>query len=204
LDTQRLLAGINSIPFGDMTVLDIGCGLGRLDGYLAELFQELHGIDVSLEMITLAKKSLDKAGVENVFFHLGSGRDLRQFRDKTFDLALSFVTFQHVPRKIFSAYVPEIWRVLKPGGMMKFQMLSLRIPRPMYVWTRRIKNLTLNMPYEPLDDDTWSMRFYTRAELLRMINDSNFQNVEVRSEPLSSLSAVEVSWVTAQKPMGTA
>src|SRR5688572_28663414 len=36
---------------GDMRVLEIGCGAGRVTRALADLFGEVHGVDVSGEMI---------------------------------------------------------------------------------------------------------------------------------------------------------
>src|ERR1700675_3765028 len=41
-----------------MRVLEIGCGAGRLTRALAKVFGEVHGVDVSGEMIALAKKGL--------------------------------------------------------------------------------------------------------------------------------------------------
>lgn len=202
-DTLRLLSGMNGMPFATMTVLDIGCGVGRMDEHLAPLFRELHGIDVSLEMIRRAKKSLDGAGYENAFFHLGSGHDLRQFRGETFDFVFSYITFQHIPRKIFLEYIPEIWRVLKYGGLLRFQMVSLRIPRWLYVWMRRSKNRTANIHYEPPDEDTWSMRFYGQAELLSALSACGFAKSQVSSEPMSFRSVVNVVWVTTQKILET-
>jgi ubiquinone/menaquinone biosynthesis C-methylase UbiE len=197
IDTWTILSGLPSRNFTNMTMLDVGCGLGRIEEHLSSLVGEVHGIDVSLSMINQAKENVSKCG--NVFLHLGSGHDLAQFRAETFDLVFSYVTFQHIPRKIFLEYLPEMWRVLKHGGMINLQVLSLRIPKWVYVWLRRAKNQTFKIEFEPPDDDTWSMRFYTRAELLMAFSKAGFENIKIVTKLLSRRSIVSVSWITAEK-----
>jgi 2-polyprenyl-3-methyl-5-hydroxy-6-metoxy-1,4-benzoquinol methylase len=43
---------------GDMKVLDLGCGAGRVTRSLGKLFGEVHGVDISSEMLKLAGKAL--------------------------------------------------------------------------------------------------------------------------------------------------
>src|SRR6266852_8612742 len=43
---------------GQMRVLEIGCGAGRVTRALAKLFGEVHAVDVSGEMVGLAKQAL--------------------------------------------------------------------------------------------------------------------------------------------------
>src|SRR5882757_9791456 len=51
----------------EMTVLEIGCGVGRVTRALAEVFGQVHGVDVSGEMIRQANESA--AGISNLHFH---------------------------------------------------------------------------------------------------------------------------------------
>ena len=50
-----------------MTALEIGCGAGRMTRHLAEIFGEVHAVDVSGEMIAKARERL--AGLDNVRLH---------------------------------------------------------------------------------------------------------------------------------------
>src|SRR5260370_32627233 len=43
---------------GEMRVLEIGCGAGRVTRALAKLFGEVHAVDVSGEMVRLASAAL--------------------------------------------------------------------------------------------------------------------------------------------------
>jgi 2-polyprenyl-3-methyl-5-hydroxy-6-metoxy-1,4-benzoquinol methylase len=58
----------------DMRVLDFGCGAGRVTRALAKVFGEVHGVDISGEMVGLARQAL--ADVLNVEIHHSSGKDL--------------------------------------------------------------------------------------------------------------------------------
>jgi len=43
-----------------MRILEIGCGAGRMTKYLAELFGEVHGVDVSDEMVRVGRDRLNR------------------------------------------------------------------------------------------------------------------------------------------------
>jgi len=104
-----------------MRMVEIGCGAGRMTKALANIFGEVHAVDISAEMIRIAGERL--AGVNNVFFHHNSGIDLRELPSEQFDFALSFIVFQHIPSKdVIESYIGEVHRVLKPGHLFKFQV----------------------------------------------------------------------------------
>ena len=63
-------------------VLDLGCGIGRVEKFLVPHCKEIHGVDVSEKMLKLARKNVT---YENVYFHKNNGRDLSIFPDKKFD-----------------------------------------------------------------------------------------------------------------------
>jgi ubiquinone/menaquinone biosynthesis C-methylase UbiE len=95
-------------------VLDFGCGVGRLETYLAPHCREMHGVDVSAEMVTRARARL--AGVGNVRFHQLDGPSLPMFADGFFDFALAFLVFHHVAKQDTYLVLREFRRVLRPGG----------------------------------------------------------------------------------------
>ena len=71
-----------------MRVIEIGCGAGRITRALARLFGEVHGVDVSGEMVAQARKAL--ADTPNAFVYQNNGMDLsvvppRSIRFRFFD-----------------------------------------------------------------------------------------------------------------------
>lgn len=104
-----------------MRVLEIGCGAGRMTRALAASFREVHAVDISTEMVALAKRNL--SDLRNVFLYKNNGIDLLELPDQSFDFAFSFIVFQHIPiLRIIENYVREVHRCLKPGSVFKFQV----------------------------------------------------------------------------------
>ena len=104
-----------------MRIIEIGCGAGRLTRALAGIFGEVHAVDISPEMIRLAREKL--AGVKNVRLYCNSGADLAVLPQGPYDFAFSYIVFQHVPeRQIVENYVHDVARVLAPGSLFKFQV----------------------------------------------------------------------------------
>src|ERR1700733_5050553 len=104
--------------------LEIGCGPGRLVKPLSRHFGEIHGVDVSDEMIKLARQRL--SDTPSAHFHATNGASLGLFADDSFDFIYSYAVFQHIPsRDVVLEYMREIARVLKPGGVFHGQFNGL-------------------------------------------------------------------------------
>jgi SAM-dependent methyltransferase len=104
--------------------LEIGCGPGRLMRPMSRHFGEIHGVDVSDEMIARAREKL--RGVPHAFAHHASGSDLSMFPDEYFDFVYSYAVFQHIPSaEVVFSYLRETVRVLKPGGVAHLQINGL-------------------------------------------------------------------------------
>ncbi len=105
----------------DMRVLEIGCGAGRVTRALANLFGEVHAVDVSGEMVRQAALAL--ADRSNAFVYQNNGKDLTVVPALEFDFAFSSIVFQHIPsREVIENYVREVHRLLRPGALFKFQV----------------------------------------------------------------------------------
>lgn len=97
--------------------LDFGSGAGRFLPHFKSRFREVWGVDISREMIEVAKKHNPDCR-----FYLNSATDLEAFPSEHFDLVYSFLVLQHLPGKaIISRYVSEFIRVLRAGGIAAFQ-----------------------------------------------------------------------------------
>jgi len=107
-----------------LKALEIGCGPGRIMRPLSADFAEIHGIDVSDEMIRLAREKL--RAIPNAYLHHTRTSDLSLFPDESFDFVYSYAVFQHIPsREVVLGYLADARRVLKPGGILRCQINGL-------------------------------------------------------------------------------
>lgn len=121
---QQILNDMGNVCRGksprDMRVLEIGCGAGRITRALAGIFGEVHGVDISGEMIDRARESL--RGTPNAFVYQNNGLDLSVLPSLPFDFAFSIYVFQHIPSySVIESYVRDVCGLLVPGGLFKFQ-----------------------------------------------------------------------------------
>lgn len=100
-------------------ILEVGCGTGTLTLAAKSrvgLSGEVHGIDITPEMIEIARRKAARAGV-GVTFQVG-GIDNIPFPLQQFDGVLcSFMIF-HMDAEVRRRGFGEIYRVLKPGGRL--------------------------------------------------------------------------------------
>jgi SAM-dependent methyltransferase len=127
-DVVRTLEGaLKRLPAGDRRsrkALEIGCGPGRLMRPMSWNFGEIHGVDVSDEMVRLAAAKL--TNVPNAFPRATDGTDLACYQDELFDFVYSYAVFQHIPSpEVIFSYLAEARRVLKTGGIARCQINGL-------------------------------------------------------------------------------
>ncbi len=91
-------------------ILEIGCGLGHLLGWLADRFK-LYGTDINPWALAEASKNVPEANLL-----LLSAEDLGVFPDEIFQFVVAKHVFEHLPDPDLS--IAEISRVLVPGGML--------------------------------------------------------------------------------------
>lgn len=111
----------------DKTILDLGCGVGRLAGVLAAESRFLVGVDVSTEMLRVARRRCaDRA---TVAFLRSSGRDLAAFADESFDLVLAVDSFPYLVQAggdLAAEHIAGSARILRPGGALVILNYSYR------------------------------------------------------------------------------
>ena len=100
-----------------MKLLDIGCGTGRTLHQLARTHPtlRLHGADLSPAYIKLARKRLER--VDELTLAVENAEAL-PWADATFDIVTSVYMFHELPRNARANVVREMFRVVRPGGLV--------------------------------------------------------------------------------------
>ena len=93
--------------------LDFGCGTGRSTRFLRKLGFNVTGVDVSEDMLRIAR-SLDPSGD----YHLVPGDNLDEFEAGAFDLVLSAFTFDNIPGATKTRIFRDLGKLLTPNGTM--------------------------------------------------------------------------------------
>jgi ubiquinone/menaquinone biosynthesis C-methylase UbiE len=104
----------------DASVVDVGCGMGRVSKPYSNFFAKVYGIDINAKILEAAREF---AGPRpNLEFIQNDGRTL-PFKDNELDIAYSGGVLQHIPEiDIITNYFREGLRVIKPGGILNFSI----------------------------------------------------------------------------------
>ncbi|XP_051778199.1 uncharacterized protein LOC114646349 [Erpetoichthys calabaricus] len=95
-------------------VLDVGCGIGGGDFYMAKAFKvEVLGMDLSSNMVEIAMERALQESIPLVQFEVGDATK-RLFPDASFDVVYSRDTILHIKDKL--ALFKQFHSWLKPGG----------------------------------------------------------------------------------------
>ncbi|MGB7556315.1 MAG: methyltransferase domain-containing protein [Candidatus Korobacteraceae bacterium] len=109
---RDLLAKFADLMPTDAQVCDLGCGPGHVARYLAGLGLDVLGVDISLSMVTVARKL-------NPDLQFEQGDMLRlQFADESFAGIAAFYSLIHIDRPRVPQALGELFRVLTTGGRL--------------------------------------------------------------------------------------
>jgi SAM-dependent methyltransferase len=178
------------LPVAHRDALDFGCGAGRLTQALSRHFERCLGLDVAEQMISEARQLA--AGIENCQFAVHHSPELDSLETGTFDLVVSRLVLQHIPSADAKArYISEFVRVLRPGGLLAFQLPS-RIPvrhqiqvRPrLYGLLRRI-GVPRTRLYRQLHLHPIRMSFLPRSRVLDVVESAGGRTLEIGDEAIA-------------------
>ena len=157
----------------DNSILDLGCGTGKLTVELARLASKgnITGIDTSQEMLERAR--LISAGIGNMTLMQIPAQSM-DFTNR-FDLAFSNSALQWIKEQ--QEVMKIVYRSLKNRGRIAFQFPAKNFCREFFDYT---ENAITTCGYEKFFIG-WESPWYfpTREEYETMLTDSGFNNINV-------------------------
>jgi ubiquinone/menaquinone biosynthesis C-methylase UbiE len=168
LDILRETVGIRP----DDTVLEIGCGVGRVGRVMAPFVKEWVGCDVSANMLRLAGRRL--LGLPNIRLVEISGYDLHPIPDASVDVVYTTVVFMHLEEWDRYNYVLEAKRVLKPGGRFYCDNVDLASERGWAVFEES------RLTFKPQERPSQISKCSTQPEIEAFLCHAGFDDICVK------------------------
>ncbi|ROL58221.1 class I SAM-dependent methyltransferase [Bacteroidetes/Chlorobi group bacterium Naka2016] len=141
-------------PEENMKILDVGCGTGNYSIKLAKLNCIVTGIDISEEMLKIAKRKSEAEQLPINFVH--GNIESMPFESNSFDAVISVAVLEFVNNK--AKAFEEIFRVVKPKGKIVVGFLNKESPwGELYLSDEFQKNTVFKYAY-----------LYTREEISKI------------------------------------
>ena len=107
-----ILEHYTKLDLSKVKLLDWGCGCGRVNRWLVDVFEELWGVDIDEDNVSWCRSHLPHSD------HW-SGISLApptHFADKSFDVVIGVSVFTHLNEVSQIEWLAELMRIVRPGG----------------------------------------------------------------------------------------
>lgn len=166
------------MPFGGLTLLDIGCGGGLLTEPMARLGLDVTGVDPSPKNIDIAKTHA--ASSELTIDYRASTAEALVAERASFDIILNMEVVEHVPD--LRGYLRACAKLVRPGGLMFVATLN-----------KTLKSLALAkigaeyiLRWLPPGTHDWN-RFTAPAELRRILEECGLNPLKTQGVEFNPL-----------------
>lgn len=129
-------------------ILDIGCGSGLYTLTFLKLGAKyVAGQDISQEAVDIAINFCEKDGFTNFDIVTGDCENLL-FEADSFDIAFSGDVFEHITDNQKKRFISEIYRVLKPGGLLTIKTPNRKYLKMSILFKRLIALIKMQDPFK--------------------------------------------------------
>jgi ubiquinone/menaquinone biosynthesis C-methylase UbiE len=105
------------------SILEYGCGMGRIINQAAAMGMKAAGLDISSSQLEYARNFCPNA--KNIDFLLLDEKGAIPVGDGAFDIVYSYAVLQHIKQSsALESAISEICRVVKKGGLVRVQVRS--------------------------------------------------------------------------------
>ena len=98
------------------SVLEYGCGNGRMTEFIAKDYKAVYAVDISAEMLRLGK---ERVKADNIFWMETDGSILPKIK---VDYIFSYIVLQHLTKDIVEDIFKQFNTVMKPKAVAKIQI----------------------------------------------------------------------------------
>lgn len=159
---ERKIAVTKALMKPRDVVLDVGCGTGSLALQLAPYGAHVHGLDLSSEMIRIARGKAEAAKASNVTFHVGAFDDSFTALEGQSVRGVCAYSLLHLVDDLPAA-LRRVFRLLEPGGFFVSSTVGLGES-----W----------VPYRPL---LWLMRAVGKAPTVKIFDRRTLEDEVTRA-----------------------
>lgn len=132
-----------------MTVIDVGCGPGRLTIPIALAVGptgKVLAVDIQEGMLNRVRKRANEAGCQNIdFLQTEAGSVSGYLPENSVDRALMVTMFGEIPKRMRRKTMQEIYELLKPGGLLS---ITETIYDPHYKFASTVLDLAQSCGFE--------------------------------------------------------
>ena len=146
----------------DWSVLEFGCGTGGTAIIHAPFVRHIRAIDISSEMIKIAKSKAKAQNIDNVTFEQLTIEEL-EVEDCRYDAVLGLSILHLLENK--EAAIAKVYKMLKPGGIF---VTSTTCMGDAYRWFKLIAPIGKALGFFPL------VRVFTTQNLIDSLTDAGF------------------------------
>lgn len=162
-------------------LVDIGCGAGNVLVKIAKAMPDLdlYGVDMSIEILELARNKAKKEGVKNkIEFKPGSGENL-PFEDNSIDYVVSTLSLHHWlnPDQVFK----QVERVLKPDGVFLIFDFRRDARKFWHAFFKFVTRILVPKPLKRIKEPYGSLiAAHTPSEVRKLLKGTGFQGIDIK------------------------
>jgi ubiquinone/menaquinone biosynthesis C-methylase UbiE len=157
------------------SVLEIGCGVGRIGRELCPHCRLWTGADISGRMLAFAAQRL--SGTNNARLVQLREVGLGEFDDGSFDVVYATNMLAHLDEMDRWRYVQESFRVLRPGGRILLDNIDIESEAGWKIFEYDARR------YQQLDRPPYMPRFSTASELVSYARRAGFDDIKAHPAP---------------------
>ena len=181
---------------GIKRILDVGFGTGRHTIFLAENGFEVYGIDISKTGKEITERKVKEKNLKNVHLRIADMRKI-PFKNDSFDAVIAVYTLPHNTFNGLKEAVSELWRVLKPKGILVATLLSVKDSR--YGTGKKVAPDTFSGFDDPDESDV-PHHFSDEKEAKELLAEFDLIKLEEKSMHSERRKATSVHWqIIAEK-----